>query len=232
MRQIKLLGLVFAAILALAGIALSSTASAITILPVAEGGKVRKFTGKTDEANPKLVALENSITCKGGATAEGTEEANGKPLGLFHIDFKECKGKEGFIEAPCNSLGDVKEVILSLGTWHLVYDTLKPEKLVATLFLPETVHIECSFGISTLILVLGELLCLDLEAGSQKISHLFHCHQSGALQLETTWWDDKGEGKETKNAELKCKKDNQAYLHCGELALGLIEHEVALFADF
>ena len=233
MRQIKLLGLVFAAILALAGIALSSTASAITILPTSE--KERKFKGKDDDtskAEPKLVALKNTITCK-EASAEGTEEANGKPLGLFHIHFLGCKGEEGGFLAPCNSLGDAKETILTLGTWHLVYDTLKPEKLVATLFLPETLHLECTFIISTLILVLGELLCLDLEAGSKKISHLFHCHQSGALQLETTWWDDKGAGKETKGAELKCKKGTEKeYLHCAELALGLIEHEVELVADF
>ena len=229
MKQIKLLGLVFAAILALAGIALSSTASAITILPTSE--KERTFTGESDEANPQLVALKNSITCK-EASAEGTEEAKGKPLGLFHIHFLGCKGEEGGLKAPCNSLGDAKETILTLGTWHLVYDTLKPEKLVATLFLPETLHLECTFIISTLILVLGELLCLDLEAGSKKISHLFHCHQSGALQLETTWWDDKGEEKETKGAELKCKKGAEAYLHCAELALGLVKHEVELVTDF
>jgi hypothetical protein len=228
MRQAKLLGLAFAAVFALAGMALSSVASGAAIKILPESGVEKKFTGETDEANPQLVGLFATVTCA-KATATGTEEANGKPLGLFHITFSGCKAKFG-VNVPCTGLGEAKEVILTLGTWHLVFDQLKPELLAGMLFLPEPVHFECSTVPVTLILVHGELLCLDLEPTSQKTSHLFHCHQKEALQLDKVWWDDKGEGKES-TSELKCAVNEGPLEHCAELALGLVLHEAALFAD-
>lgn len=224
MRQVKLLGVAFVAIFALAA-ALSTAASAKPIMILPESATERTWKGETDEANPILEGLFGKVTCE-KATAEGTEEAHGKPLGLFHITFKGCKSGA----SPCEGTGDPKEVILSLGTWHLVYDQILPSTLlVATLFLPELTTFKC--GVLTLE-VKGELLCLDLEAAVELTSHLFHCHQKEALQLEKTYWTDETE-KEVTGAQLLCRLNMVGgFTHCAELALGLVKHERALFADF
>jgi hypothetical protein len=231
MRQVKLLGLALVAVFALT-VALSTAALAkpILILPTSE--KERKWKGTDDSTEledpvPILEALFGKVICQ-KATAEGTEEAKGIPLGLFHITFSTCETEVIGKKTKCNGEGDAAGVILSLGTWHLVFDKITPELLVATLLLPNQITFTC--GALATITVLGELLCLDLEPTSSKLSHLFHCHQKEALQLETTYWTHDKE-KEVKGAELKCKLNSGAYAHCGELALGLIEHEVALFAD-
>jgi hypothetical protein len=222
MRQVKLL----MAILAL-GVTLSATASAelnITNLPEANTGQ--NWTGETDEKNPTLVGLNHTVTCE-KATATGTEE-KAHPLGLFHIEFKVCSAEVGGIKVTCTGLGEAAGVILSLGTWHLVYDQISTELLTATLFLPETVHFSCSI---LLVEVKGELLCLDLEPKVKKISHLFHCHQKGALQLETTYWTDQEPTKEVTKAELLCSENHGEFTHCAELALGLVKNGAELFAD-
>jgi hypothetical protein len=225
MRQVKLLGMALIAVFALSAAAFSAMASAepaIKNLPEANAGL--NWTGENDgTAEQELVALNNTVKCK-KAKAEGTEEKT-HPLGLFHILFEECTGS-GF---SCLGLGDtVAGTILALGTWHLVYDKISGELLTATLFLLEHVHFTC--GAIVLVLVLGEVLCLDLEPLSEKLSHLFHCHQKEALPLDATWWDDlTGEGPKT--AELLCKISGGAYEHCAELALGLVKHAKPLFAD-
>jgi hypothetical protein len=155
------------------GVTLSAAASAelnITNLPEENAGK--EWTGETDEKSPQFVGLNNTFTCE-KAKASGTEE-KAHPLGLFHITFEGCGAEVGGIKVTCTGLGEKAGIILSLGTWHLVYDQISLELLTATLFLPELTHFSCSI---VLIEVKGELLCLDLEPKVKKLSHLFHCHQ-------------------------------------------------------
>jgi hypothetical protein len=226
MRQVRLLGLVLMAIFAL-GVTLSAMASAelnITNLPETNTGK--NWKGKNDEAKPQLVGLNATVTCE-KATATGTEE-KAHPLGLFHITFGECSAVVGGLKVTCTGLGEAAGVILSLGTWHLVYDQISPELLTATLFLPELTHFSCSV---LLVEVKGELLCLDLEPTTKKLSHLFHCHQKEALQLETKYWTDQEPTKEVTKAELLCSENHGEFKHCAELALGLVENEAELLAD-
>jgi hypothetical protein len=225
MRQVKLLGMALVAVFALSVAAFSAVASAepaIQNLPAGNAGL--NWTGESDGTEGvELVALNNTFKCK-SAKAEGTEEKT-HPLGLFHILFEKCSSG-GF---ACLGLGDtVAETILVLGTWHLVYDKISGELLTATLFLLEHVHFTC--GAIVLGLVLGEVLCLDLEPLSEKLSHLSHCHQKEALPLEATWWDDlTGGGPHT--AELLCKISAGSYEHCAWLMLWLVKHAKPLFAD-
>lgn len=225
MRQIKSLGLALMAIFVLAGMlspaAFAPAAFAAEPKTLPELAKERKWLGLNDgvasDPNPTLEGLHGKVECT-KAHAEGTEEVN-KPLGLFHIVFSGCKLVGG---EECLGLGDKnKGEILSLGTWHLLFDKLGKgvELEDAVVFLPDTTHFTCGI---VLIEVLGTLVCLDLEPEAKLKSHLFHCHQEKALQLDKVYWNEKGE--EVKNAELKCKEGIFAYAHCAELALGLIEY--------
>ena len=226
MRQAKLLGLALVAVFVLSAAAFSSIASAlepIKILPVENAGL--NWTGETDEKNPQLIALGGTIQCE-KAEANGTEEKT-HPLGEFHIHFLNCKNTATGVE--CNSLGDKPGIILVLGTWHLVYDVVEKELDTATLFLPLTVHFECTSFF--LIEVKGELVCLDLQPLSKLLSHLFHCHQKEALQLEKIWWNDLGETTKHEKAELLCNENHTEFKHCAELALGLVKHGAEIFAD-
>jgi hypothetical protein len=225
MRQVRLLGMVLIAVFVLSAAAFSAMASAaesaIKNLPEANAGL--NWTGESDgTGGSELVALNRTTSCE-KFKAEGTEEKT-HPLGLFHILFEKCTS-EGL---TCTGLGDEAGKILALGTWHLVYDKITPELLVGLLFLFEHIHYVCAAIV--LILILGNVLCLHLEPLSEKLSHLFHCHQKEALPLETLYWTDlTGEHKEIE--ELLCKIGAGAYEHCAWLALGLIKHAKPLFAD-
>jgi hypothetical protein len=216
MRQLKLVGLACLALFALTA-AMASSASALIlpeILPLVEG---RTFTGENDGANPILESVGGTkVECKGGATATGTEEAK-KPLGLFHITFKGCKAG-----LACTGEGDEKEVILSLGTWHLVFDQEKPELLTATLFLPDVTKFECGF---VKIEVKGSVLCLDLPLLADKRHFLFHCTQNKGVGDEKLYFNAGDKAGDNGKVKLECKKGVEAVEECGELALGLVLYE-------
>jgi hypothetical protein len=224
-RQVKLLGLALLAVFAL-GAVLSSVASALDLIQILPLGS-RNWTGENDgTAEPELVGLFGSVKCK-KAAASGTEEEK-HPLGEYHIEFKECKDN---LNNNCTGIGDepTTGLILALGTWHLVYDVDSTSELgLATLFLQSTVvKFKCG---GLLIEVKGEVLCLDLEWNVLKLSHLFHCHQKEALQLDTLWWNDDGTSTHHEKAELLCSLNGLAFAHCAELALGLVKHSTPLIA--
>jgi hypothetical protein len=224
MRQLKLFGLALVALSASAFmLATSATAALPQILP--ESAAERTWTGKSI-GKTELSVLGNAIAvvCN-NATAEGTEEAK-KPLGLFHIDFKECKAA-GIV--ACTGLGEAKEVILALGKWHLVFDILSPLG-TATLFLIEPlVHFECGAG--KLFLVLGSVLCLDLEPGKKGVTHEFHCNTNGTQgdPEETQYFDANGNAQK---AELLTSENEGAEVMSAQKGLGTVTYKEEVFADF
>ncbi|HEY2142010.1 MAG TPA: hypothetical protein VGG98_08120 [Solirubrobacteraceae bacterium] len=184
MQRLKILGLALVAVFALSAVASVATASAeVKILPeVAE-----KYTGESGEGT--LSSLSGTtVTCKKD-TSEGEFEAK-KPLGLFHITFKECTGP---FNATCTGLGEASGVILVLGTAHLVFDKLGAklsEAGVGVLFLLEPVHFTC---LGILIKVKGEVLCL-IKPVNVKAKHFeIVCEQKSAGDpAETVYWNEAG----------------------------------------
>jgi hypothetical protein len=229
MKQLKLVLLACLALFVLTGVFVSSASAGLLpeILPLVEG---RNFTDENDGAPPQLVSTEEKtapIECT-GATSTGTEEAK-KPLGSYHITFKGCKTEEGGLKVSCNSEGDAKEVILNLGTWHLVFDQEKPELLTATLFLPEHTTIICAGFVK--ILVLGMVLCLDLPLLADKRHFLFHCTQKGGVADEKLYFNAGDVAGDNGKVKLECKKGAGVYLECAELALGLVLYEKEVTLD-
>jgi hypothetical protein len=230
MRRLKLLGLALVAVFASAA-ALATSASALELpenLPVS--AVTRNWTGASDGAKPELLAPGLKITCE-SAPATGTEEP-GKPLGLFHIEFKGCVSAG----VACTGLGEAAGVILTLGTWHLVFDKVtSTELLTAVLFLPETTHFSCSALVLTE--VLGSLLCLHLKPTESNVTHLFHCNVEGAGETEkqedTKWCmkDVGGVCTEELTAQLLCSINHAAEKACFELALGSVTYTEKIFAD-
>jgi hypothetical protein len=197
MRYWKLFGVAVVAVCAL-GASLAVSAFALpTILPES----IKTFTGK-NVGEAKLEssgAGEHIVTCK-TATAEGTVEQP-KPLGLFHIIFKECNAKaEGLEGEGCTGLGDAAKTILSLGSWHLVYDSLGTELSkagVAILFLLDNVHFVCKFPIvgERLILVPlgGMVLCLVESPTTLTTTFTFHCEkQAKGVTKESKYYNGSG----------------------------------------
>src|SRR4029077_5595986 len=232
MRRFKLLGLILVAVFASAA-ALSSSAFAALPQNLPESAKERTWTGENDgtgaDAEPQLLSKElGSVKCK-KAPATGTEEV-GKPLGLFHISFEGCTSE--VTKKACTGLGDSEGTILVLGTWHLVFDQLKPELLTAVLFLIEHMHFSCSAIV--LILVLGTLVCLHLKPTEKAFTHLFHCIteiMAGGeeLQEDKKYFDNAGN---PVTSELLCAV-NEAVKEtpCFELALGSVTYKEEIFAD-
>jgi hypothetical protein len=210
MRRFKLLGLALMAVF-IAAVAVASTASAALPKILPETGAARNWTGGSDGTVIELLAA-NIVKCA-EAPATGTQEAN-KPLGTFHIEFKNCTTEKGAVK--CTGLGDAAGVILTLGTWHSVFDNLTTLS-AALLFLLEKVHFSCSALV--LVLVSGELVCLWLEPTSKKATHLFHCVQTATGGQEDKHYFNEA-GTEVL-AGLTCSTNEAAKEEaCFELALG------------
>ncbi len=190
MRRLKFLGLALLALCA-AAVALATTAVALpSVLP--ELKTSRAWTGASvggTELQPTSAAL-NPIVCK-SATGSGEEEA-GKPLGTFKIDFKECSTEVLKVKVTCTGLGESSGIILSTGSWHIVYDSLSPLG-AAILYLVLAIHFECS---TTLVGVPsgGMVLCLWKEPTSKKATHEFACKASATKGKpeETKYYNEAG----------------------------------------
>jgi hypothetical protein len=202
-----------------AAVAVASTASAALPKVLPETGVAREWTGKSEG----VVELKGptSVECT-EAPATGTQEAN-KPLGLFHIEFKNCSS----IGVKCTGLGDATGTILTLGTWHSVFDLLTT--LTAGLvFLIEKVHFNCSALV--LVLVSGELVCLWLKAEESNVTHSFHCKAtSSTVQEDEKYFNEAGTEVKTK---LSCSVNEAAKEEpCTELALGSQTFKEAVSMD-
>jgi len=170
---------------------LAATAHALpTILPET----IKSWLGK----NVGTFVLETGggsvVECK-SAGQEGTVEQP-KALGLFHIHFRECSAKaSGIIAKTCTGLGDEPGTILSLGSWHLVWDSLEPLG-VAILYLLDNVHFVCSFeiiGNKLYIVPLGAMvLCLVLNPTTLTAVFEFHCKAVAAGVTEESKYYNEG----------------------------------------
>ena len=219
MRRFKLLGLALMAVF-IAAVAVVGTASAA--LPKVLPEAAKNWTGASDGGGIVLLGSAD-ITCT-EAPATGTLEAN-KPLGTFHIEFKNCTTEEKAIK--CTGLGDAASVILTLGTWHSVFDNLTTLS-AAVLFLIEPVHFNCSALV--LVQVTGELLCLWLEPTIKKATHLFHCvATSPTVQEDERYFNEAGT--EVKGVNLKCAVNEGTPAACTELALGTQTFAVEVMMD-
>jgi hypothetical protein len=223
MRPLRLFGLLLVAMVTAVTVFSASASAALPqILP--ESASERTWKGaNVGETELTVLGGAFAVKCK-SATGEGTEEAK-KPLGLFHITFKECKTVAGLV--PCTGLGDTSGTILALGQWHLVFDNLTVLS-TATLFLVEPlVHFECA---GKLILVLGSVLCLDLAPLTQSLTHEFHCKTNGTAgdPEETKYWNASGV---EQKAELLSSENEGAETMSAQSGLGTVTYLVLVFAD-
>jgi hypothetical protein len=192
MRYFKVFGLALVVVCAVGAMLVSSAFALPTLLigAVLEGESQWTGTniGKTTlESNGAPAKVECT-----SAAAEGNVEAK-KALGAFHIHFKECH--DSLLSQSCTGTGEEAGVILSLGSWHLVYDTLKAGLTgsgVAILFLVEKVNFECKTG-PTKIEVLGGgmVLCLIKNPETLTKTFTFACKlRTGSFGPEETKYDN------------------------------------------
>jgi hypothetical protein len=212
MKRFKLLGLALAAVCLLAA---AFSASAFAGLPELLGQSAgATYSGKnTGTENPTLETVKKeTITCT-AASAEGIQETD--TLGTFHIHFTGCNSS-GF---KCNTSGDEAGIILSLGTFHYVYDKLGTgsELGVAILFLPEEQVIKCTALVT--LNVKGTILCLVLEPLTSAATHEFHCTQTGGKPSSTQWWNDEGV---SQTALALTSKNKGEFIESAELALASV----------
>jgi hypothetical protein len=226
MRRFRLVGLLLVSVCAV-GVGVAALASAAVVQLPSEA-TARTWKGKQIGVKSQFLALGGSLIECELAPAEGTEEPGGKPLGLFHIKFEKCKGTILGISATCTGLGEASGVILVLGTWHLWYDVLGASLNTATVFLLSPVHIECAGGLA-LVLVTGNVACLDKEATVKKLTHLFACKQkaTGDPEDEVFWTEA---GVETK-ASLKNQINGGTVEGASEVGEGEVTATKETFAD-
>jgi hypothetical protein len=188
MKHLGLLGATLIATCAASAL-LASTALALPSLLIGTVGEgASTWTG---ENVGQLVAEKKNgktITCTSG-TGEGTVEAS-KPLGQFHVHATGCAGS-GF---TCTGEGENSGVILSLGSWHLVYDTLKAGLTgsgVAILSLLSAGKATCGGIVKIEVKAGGMALCLVLNPEALTKRFEGHCNlRSGSFGPEETKYDN------------------------------------------
>jgi hypothetical protein len=219
MRKLRMLGFGLLAVFALSAIASATASAAVEVLNGEHKLLTKQETWKGESGKGTLEGLKGKKVVCQKDTSEGTIEAE-KPLGLFHIAFEGCKG-EGI--AACNSLGDKAEVILSLGTYHFVFDKLgsleKKELGIGVLFLLEPVHFECLGVLQT---VTGEVLCL-IKPVDELVKHFeIVCEQVKGDPSETLYWNEGGTEVKMGGEALKSTQNEKEVDMAGELTTALI----------
>jgi hypothetical protein len=190
MKRFKFLGLALVAMFVVAG-AVSAMAFALPTLLNASGelAGVVKYTAHSTGTIARLTKLNGKeVQCK-TATSEG-EFTKNSVLGPFHITFSTCKGLSGLV--TCTGTGDASGVILSLGTAHLVYDSLTTLGVAALLLVGLTTF-ECA-GIAK-VETKGELLCLLKPINTLALSGELNCTEKVAGDGdpgEVTYWNASG----------------------------------------
>jgi hypothetical protein len=190
MRYLRLFGVALVALCALGAVMAVSASALPTVLPESLKGYTGKNQGNTKLEKQGAIA---TVECK-AAKGEGTLEAN-HHLGLYHITFEKCEGGGG----ACTGLGDAAGSILSLGSYHLVYDTLKAtlaEAGVAILFLVDNVHFVCNTLIGEVLVVValgGMVLCLIVHPTELTKVFLFECNEGAKDHpAETKYYNEAG----------------------------------------
>jgi hypothetical protein len=221
MRHLRLIMAALAALFALSALMAVTAFALPTIL-----GEVSTFTGKKATGSGEALLVKangEEVNCKEAKGSEGTLEAN-HHLGLFHIAFEKCTTASGLV--TCTGLADNSGVILSLGSWHLVYDSLAVSLVndpVAILFLVGTVHFECA-GQLVVVPLGGMVLCLILNPTALTKVFEFHCNKaSGANRPEETKYYNEG-GTLVAISALLSAKNEGTFEESTEVALGTIEY--------
>jgi hypothetical protein len=219
MKRFRLLGMLLVALFA-AAMAMSAVAAADETplnLPFKAG---ETFTGKS-EGEPKLISSNGTTVCKEAVSllAENTIESNSPPLGKFQMHYSGCMDEA--TKQKCTGLGETPEgTILVKGTWHLVWDEKGAtfELTVATLFLVEPVHYNCTALV--LLKVEGEQLCLDLTPTELSKTHSYHCIANGTKQEDSWCKKDVAGCKELVTPILKMSVNEAAAKESAQLGLG------------
>jgi hypothetical protein len=160
-----------------------------TILPETE----KSFTSKSTSTDEVEKSNGEKVTCKEDRDESGTIEQP-RPLGLFHDSLSGCTAL-GLVN--CTGLGDAAGVVLVLGSWHLVYDSLATglnNDGVAFLYLYGAVHFECASKLFVIKLG-GMVLCLILNPTALTKVFEFHCKRregASGKPAETKYWDGNG----------------------------------------
>jgi hypothetical protein len=214
MKRFKVLGVALVAIFALASV-LSATAFA---LPELLGQAANEeYKGKNTVANPTLETVAGEQIICSAATASGKQTND--TTGSFSIDFTGCKAVTGIGSFACNSSGDAKEVILSTGTAHYVWDAKPKTDTVGILFLPNETTIECTALVK--LKVRGHVLCLISIPLTLAVAHTFTCAQTKGKQDHTSFFND--EEKEVTGQHLETSKNGGAFEESGEGATASFE---------
>lgn len=218
MQRFRILGLALLTVFVLGAVASATASAAVTVLPEKEEVK---WTGTSGKGTLEVLKNIFNVVCQKDKS-EGTIEKD-KPLGKFHIDFEGCKAAL----VKCTGLGEATEVILTLGTYHLVFDTLgaekdlKKEAAIGVLFLVEPTHFECG---GKLIIVEGQVLCL-IKPVNEKTKHLeIKCDRGkeSGDPGEVVYWDETGKKVEMGLEGLLTKENEGAGTMSSELTTALI----------
>jgi len=190
MRRFRMIGLMLASLFIIGG-AVSAMAFALPTL-LNSLGELAGSVKYTDYTNSKstLTKLSGSIITCVSARSEG-EFTKNSVLGPFHITFSTCTGLSGLV--TCTGTGDTSGVILSLGTAHLVYDSLTTLGVAALLLVAPTTF-SCA-GVAT-VETKGELLCLVEPINTLVLQGTFICKEKAAGDGdpgEIFYWNDAGE---------------------------------------
>jgi hypothetical protein len=181
----------------------------------------RKVTGHNEGELRIAINGGQEMICE-SATGEGAIEA-GQSSGPFHTKYTGCSAEGGTIK--CTGLAEASGVILALGKVDLVYDNLSPLS-VASLLLPERVHISCSALV--LVEMKGDELCLALKPTESNTTHTDHCVQSSGVASDKKFFNS--EGSEV-SVKLECAINEGTAKECAELGLAVGTTTEALFAD-
>jgi hypothetical protein len=219
MQRFRILGVALMAVFALSAVVSATASAEVVMLP--EITTTEKWTGESGKGSLEVLKGAAVIECKKDKS-EGTFEPK-KPLGSFHIDFEGCKASI----ATCTGLGEpVAGTILTLGTFHLVYDTLGSvlsEAGVGVLFLVLPTHFECTIT-NTLLVVEGEVLCL-IKPVNTEVKHWEIVCERGATAgdpKETVYWNEAGTKIQMGENLLLTHENEKAGVMSSELTTALI----------
>jgi hypothetical protein len=224
MRHLRLIMAALTALFALSALMAVTAFALPTILPET----VTTFTGKkaAGSAGLELLKLGGGVfSCTAVNGEPGTIEAN-HHLGLFHLAAEGCK-VEGLFN--CTGLADNSGVLLTQGSWHLVYDSLAVSLVndpVAILFLLGEVHFEC-VGKLLIIPLGGMILCLILNPTALTKVFEFHCNKNTGPRPEETKYYNEG-GTLVGISPLLTAENEKTATEAVEVWLGTIEYPAAV----
>jgi len=166
---------------ALATAAMSSAAMVLPNWKTAEAGKSTSGKGELQIEGKAAVKCEEG---EGSFTNE-TE----KRLGKYTLTFKNCtQGGE-----PCLSLGGTAGTVVITAEWHLVLLEKPSMKWLIDFLLPSAdPHIECLKSAVHLLLVLGSVLGLVLEAENEKAEFKIDVETENGLQKLSEFENNSG----------------------------------------